>query len=338
MRAHLLGPVLCTGVAALASLAPLGTRPNVSQDMGPESPVPAEDAPAPAPDLVVTWADGHPPILIPRGEHLEFRVRAGVAGLEAPVGTVTMDAGVEPYRAPLLLLGPGSGAPAGESGRMRIHAEGDYQLFRMDATIETLAHPVRWPFLVYNFTQTGSKDRRQELLLGWEDERSHARYRTDTTKGAPAGTRIWKQPKGRDLPVPALDMVSATYLARALVRENRLFMSFPVVNTLDIWEVSLRRGRTGRVETGAGTFEALQIILDPRPFPGEVEDEDVQEKAKEFEGLFGLHGSISFWVQKDTGVPIKITGEIPVGPIDVTVTIVLKSYAGTPAAFRPVGA
>ena len=330
--------VLAVGSSLLAVLASFDPGRH-AQDEESSDAVAVEAPEAPENDeiteLAVTWSEDHPPLMIPRGEHLEFRVRAGVGGLEAPVGSVRMDATVEPYRSPVLLIG-GGGEATGESGRMRIHAEGDYQLFRMDATIETLAHPVEWPFLVYNFSQTGSKERRQELLLGRQGDAVHARYRTDTTKGAPKGSRIWKKPKERDLPEAALDMASATYFARAMIRENRLYMAFPVANKLDLWQVTLRRGKTGRVETAAGTFDAVQIILEPRPHPSEKGDEDVQERAKEFEGLFGLHGSISFWVEQRTGIPILITGEIPVGPIDIAVTVILKGYSGTPEEFRPI--
>ena len=287
-------------------------------------------------DLLFDWSDAHSPLPVPRAEKLVFRVRAGVGKLDAAVGTVTMESTVEPYRESVLLMGAPEDSEPRHSGRMRIHAFGDYQLFRMDATIETLAHPVRWPFLVYNFTQVGSKERRKEVVLGWLEDKPSVRYRGDTTRDAPKGTRIWKKPTERELPVPALDMVSASYYSRVMVREERLFMRFPVAEKLDLWEITLRRGRTGKIETGAGTFDALQLLLDPKPYPGEVSDDKVQEKAESFEGLFGLHGSIALWVERETGVPVLISGELPVGPIDLSISIVLQSYSGTPPAFRPL--
>jgi hypothetical protein len=312
-----------------------GEGAGLAADPTPRSQTPA-DAIAIEEDLLVEWSESHPPLAIPRGERLVYRVRAGVGGLDAPVGTVTMESSVETYRSSVLLLGGDGGDASHESGRLRIHAEGDYQLFRMDAKIETLVHPVRWPFLVYNFTQTGSKDRRQEVLVGWKEGAPHARYRSDTTKGAPKGTRIWKEPKESAMPVESLDMVSASYYARTMIREDRLFMRFPVADKLDLWEVSLKRGKQGRVETGAGAFDALQIVLEPKPYPGEEADEGQEEKAKTFKGLFGLHGSISFWVERTTGVPVLISGDIPVGLIDIAVSVVLQGYSGTPPAFRPL--
>lgn len=308
--------------------------------IGPASPAPRQDAQAgSAPQgeaLLVEWSESHSPLAVPRSERLVYRVRAGVGGLDAPVGTVTMEASVEPYRESVLVLKRTNGDASRESGRMRIQAGGDYKLFRMDATIETFVHPVRWPFLVYNFSQTGSKHRKQEVVLGWKDGRPHGRYRRDSTRNAPKGTRIWKEPTERALPVEALDMVSASYFARTMALEDRLVMKFPVADKLDLWEIHLKRGKTGRIETGAGAFEALQIVLDPRPFPGEGASEDVEDKLETFEGLFGLQGSISFWVDRHTGVPVLISGDIPVGPIKIAVSVVLESYSGTPPEFRPL--
>ena len=85
--------------------------------------------------------------------------------------------------------------------------------------------------------------------------------------------------------------------------------------------------------TPAGTFDAVQIRLDPAPFPGEKVGE---KKKRRFEGLFGLRGSIHLWVEKNTGVPVRIQGKLPVGPIDLGIEVDLQSYEGTPAAFVPV--
>ena len=43
------------------------------------------------------------------------------------------------------------------------------------------------------------------------------------------------------------------------------------------------------------------------------------DAAKRFEALFGLHGNITIWADARTGIPIRIEGEAPVGPFDVSV-------------------
>ncbi|MEM7310585.1 MAG: DUF3108 domain-containing protein [Planctomycetota bacterium] len=302
----------------------------------------AADEPAQEPevqrrdDLRIDWSENADPLYVPRGEKLVFRVRVGVGGIDAPVGDVTMECGTEPYRESVLLLGASSGEAERESAWMRLRAKGDYQLFSMDAKVESHLHPVDWPRAVYNFQQTGSKNRRREVLIGRQGGEPFVRYRRDSDRNAPKGTRIWKDPKERVLPVDALDMVSAAYYARSMAREDRLYLSFPVADKLDLWEIRLRRGKEGKQETYAGTFDAVQILLDPRPYPGEVPDDKTREKAETFEGLFGIHGSIELWVERQTGVPVRIRGDLPVGPLDLEIDVLLKSFSGTPPAFRPL--
>ncbi len=308
--------------AALAMLACLG---------------PAQDEPAADDTLTIDWGKSEYALVLPRGEHLRYRVRVGLGIVEAPVGNVTMSAGVEPYRESVLLLGTnGGGETKRETAWMRVHARGDYKLYSMDATIESRVHPVEWPWIVYNYKQEGSKNRRRENSIGWKDGRSYLRYRRDTHHGAPPGTRIWKDPRDRELSVEPLDMLTAVYYARTMIREDLDSMVFPIADKLDLWEIRLRRGEVSVQETAAGRFETVKILLEPRPYPGEVTD-DTSEKEKTFEGLFGIHGSIELWVDRKTGVPVRVTGDIPIGLIDLAVDVVLKSYSGTPKGFRPVG-
>ena len=53
-----------------------------------------------------------------------------------------------------------------------------------------------------------------------------------------------------------------------------------------------------------------------------------------FEGLFGIHGSISIWCEANSGVPIRIDGVVPAGPIDLDATIELHNASGAPNAFE----
>ena len=113
-------------------------------------------------------------------------------------------------------------------------------------------------------------------------------------------------------------------------------LSFPVADKLDLWEIVLRRGKAEQLETDAGVFNAVQLLFEPRPYKGEELGERAQERAKKFEGLFGLQGSIELWVEAKTGVPLLIAGEIPVGPIDLDIDVLLQSYSGTPPEFAPI--
>ena len=293
---------------------------------------PQEDAP-----FSVQFMKDAPELLIPRDERLTFLVKVGVGVLGASVGTVNMESSVKPTSQGIVLLAPGGQAPTGgERAEMLITAKGDYQFYSLDAMIKTTIHPQSWPWIVYRFEQSGSKVAKRELILGTQGEKPHARLKRDTSTNAPKGTRIWKAPKERDLPVLAIDLLSSVYYARNMVREDLAQMSFPVADKLDLWELRLRRGKEGVLETDAGSFDGVQILLQPRLYPGE-ESEKAKARAAEFEGLFGLKGSIELWVERSTGVPLLITGEIPVGlGIALDVEVVLQSYSGTPPEFRPV--
>ena len=53
-------------------------------------------------------------------------------------------------------------------------------------------------------------------------------------------------------------------------------------------------------------------------------------------GLFGIHGSLSFWLEENSGVPVSIEGTVPIGPLNLVATIRLKRYSGTPKNFSAV--
>jgi hypothetical protein len=317
------------------SLVALGLAALLAQ--GPVPEVPAGVVAARVAELFeVQVAPDAPPLLLPRDERLAFGVRAGFSVLDARVGTVRMECKVQSARGSLVLKAP-QGAPVGEQASLRIVAEGEHTLYSLDAEIKTDIHPQRWPWIVYYFEQREPRNSRRTIRIGWRDDKPHLYYQRDTDTGAPKGTRVWKDPKERDLPVPAVDLLTAVYYARVLIREERKSFSFPMADKFDLWQLNLRRGASARLETKAGEFDAVQILIEPAPYPGEVAEEKIAERAKKFEGLFGMHGSIELWVQKDTGVPLRIEGEIPIGlGLDIGVSVELETYSGTPPEFRPV--
>ena len=265
----------------------------------------------------------------------DVHVEWGVLG--AALGTVTMDAAVEPYRESLLLAGPGTngngeGSPPRETGWMRAHAYGETLVYTLDATLEARHQPQEWPHLVYLSSQSGSEERRREILVGKREGRMQSSYRRDTDKGAPRGTRIWKTPVYRDVPADVLDMTSAVYLVRSFVRSGLDKANFPVLDKKELWEIELTLGDKRIQETPAGNFSAVQVLLNARPYPGEP----VPEEDKKFSGLFGIKGTIQLWVERKTGIPVYITGEVPAGPITLDADIRLSGFRGTPRAFQPV--
>jgi hypothetical protein len=149
---------------------------------------------------------------------------------------------------------------------------------------------------------------------------------------------VWKDPVSRTIPPGTVDMLSAVYIARTLVRDNLPDASFPVVDRQKVWEVSLSRGKSKRIETNAGTFECQEIKLSTK-FVAEENDKEDEPTSGQFQGLFGIQGSIHIWLESHSGVPVLIEGELPV-PLPLVdkldVRVRLKSAKGVPDGFRAV--
>ena len=80
-----------------------------------------------------------------------------------------------------------------------------------------------------------------------------------------------------------------------------------------------------------GTFDALRLILTPRPAAG-------TPASARFQGLFGLCGEITLLVDKATKIPLIIRGTVPIG-IDVNVEVLLtKIDAPEPEEAEPEAA
>ena len=87
-------------------------------------------------------------------------------------------------------------------------------------------------------------------------------------------------------------------------------------------------GDKSELTTPAGIFGCRAVKLMPTPPAGKQSDERL-------EGLFGLQGSVSLWMEEQSGVPVRIEGVLPVGPLEVDATFDLTAYRGTPTGFAP---
>ncbi len=283
------------------------------------------------PQFVLDRGPDQPAIVLPRDETLVYRAYLDIAMLETAVGKVTQTCTVEAVRPSVLVSEPGHAA--GESAVVRLHAEGHYAWYTLESTIESRILPQEWPRILYLQTSVGSERRRREVMLGQRDGKPLASYRRDTDRGAPEGTRIWRPATEREVPAGTLDMLNAVLMARTLIRERKQSITFPLIDKTRVWQLVISRGEARRIETGAGLFEALELVLTPGPYPGEVFED---EKLKQFEGVFGIHGTIHLWVERKTGIAVRIQGDLPVGPITLGIDVVLERYSGTPADFVPV--
>lgn len=290
--------------------------------------------------------------VIPPDEELDFQVILDVAVVgETGIGQFRLSAGVEEQRA-----GLGAAQPGQLSGRrvglIRGQAVGAALNYELDHLIEARVLPQAWPRVIYRDTQRGSENRKRELMYGMREDTPTSWARHDGhcgrckreehmlegswpfsskhhCKGCKrAEHRVWRKPKLQEVPEGAVDMLSAIFLARELVRTGLDELSFPLLDRDTYWEVTMTRARTRNIETPAGTFRCVEVKLDPK-LPKE-------KKEGRFRGLFGIHGSLSIWLHATTGVPVELGGTIPAGIMDVDVALRLSQFRGTPAGFEAV--
>ena len=324
------GPGSSGGACALALLA---LAPLLVQVDGERS-VSAQDATAPAPKTApFRFEPGAkvPALLIPRDEELVYCADLHFALGETNVGKVKQTCTVEELKAPLIATAP---VAQGEAACILLEAEASLLWMDMRSELKATILPQEWPRLLYTTENTSSQTRRRELWIGHVDDKPRSKFRGDTSKGAEKGTRIWKLPKERDVPEGALDMISAVFMTRALMREEKKSLTFPLVDKDRVWKLTLKRGEEKRMEVPAGTFDVVKVVLEPEPWPDEPID---KEKLEQFEGVFGIQGTIHLWVEKKTGIAVRIQGNIPIKlGMSADVDVQLESFRGTPEDFAPL--
>lgn len=314
----------------------------------------ADDTAVPAP-LVIPRGEGRQDLVVPRDEELAYDISLDFGVLGTPtVGTVTMTAQVSGFRREGVLALSAAPEAEGEQALLVAKAVGQYSLYTVEETVSSLVLPQASPRSIYRSVQTGTENRRREITIGREDERWTSSFRADghckgcddrahfvkpnwiwqdehhCAKCKRGEHRIWRDPRAKSVPEDSVDMLGAVMLARSMVRQGRPTASFPLVDSDRLWSVELSRGRRARVGVPAGTFDVVEVLLKVGVPAGE------KRKSDDFEGLFGMHGTISIWMHADSGVPVLISGIVPIGPLDLDVTVELTRYRGTPATFRSV--
>lgn len=313
----------------------------------------ARAAQLPEESLLIDRGEGHLPLRIPGAEELEFRVLVDLGIGDVNVGTVTLSSGIEPYRSGLPMPGA-KGGDEQKSGWLRSNARGGHLGYELDHELKSTFQPVPFPRIFHRDTQTGTENRRRELKIGERGGASIATFQDDghcqgcdrlehvVSSSLPWGKdhhckkckraehRVWTEIEQREVPTETLDMLGAIYLSRSLLVEGLEETSFPMLDKLELWTVTLRPGGTKAIETKAGRFECIEMLLETALPEGEPGDRD-------FSGIFGIRGEIHIWAEANTGVPVRIEGEVPVGDLfSLDVMVDLKRHEGTPQAFRTV--
>lgn len=324
---------------------------------GTQAPV-RPDPPAEEGPLVVSRGAGWDPLVIPRNEELDYDVEIDVGLLgDLQVGRVTLSTGQEPYLAGL----PAPGGtietePTRRVGWIRSQARGAYLGYELRHELETRHLPQAWPSVLYRDSQAGSENRRRELKLGLLDGHLTAIYRHDghckgcrnpehfvestwmwgqpyhCGKCKRAEHRVWSGAESREIAPGTVDLLTAVYLARSMIQDGRAESTIPVIDKQKQWILTITRGAMRTIETPAGRFRCALAQLDTRVPP----DESRAENSK-FQGLFGIQGTIKIWMDVATGIPVLISGELPVPVIQtLDLNVRLRSYRGTPKSFAPV--
>ncbi len=326
----------------------------------PAPPVKVASEPGAAPARIER-GEGQVPLLLPRDEELVFDViiDLGILG-DLDVGDVTLTSGLE--RTP-------RGLPSARDVERKVElfdrawikavAKGGYAGYELTQTLTASHLSQEWPHILYKDMQRGSENRERELRIGILEGVLTADYRSDrhcpgcTDRGhfvdsvwawgdpyhckkcKLAEHRIWRDPVHRQVPEGAIDMLSAVYVARAMVQLDVKQTSFPIVDQQKVWRVNIEKGATRWQDVPAGKFECAQMMLTAGLEPGEPKPEGNPSK---FQGLFGIQGTIRIWFDAKTGVPVLIQGSLPI-PVplvgDLDISVQLKSFQGTPTGFGP---
>ena len=295
-------------------------------------------------------------VWVPKSETLEFDVLVDLPIFgKVTAGQVVLSARVEPYVAALLATKE-PGAPREWMGSIESVATGSHLGYTLHQVLKSRILPQAFPSTYYTDTQTGSENRRRELKLGTQDGKSVDVYRNDghckgcTNRehfidsnwlwGKPSHCdsckrgehRVWRPARSREVPAGTLDMLSAVYLARTMVREGRSEETLQMVDELKLWNVQLAQGEKKRIEVPAGRFDCVEMRLKSSLPPGEPPPKNG------FEGLFGLKGTIQVWFDARCGVPVQIQGEFPIKLLssELDVYVQLKGFRGAPREFAPL--
>lgn len=356
-------PAVDPAAAREPDQAPAPPREPEQPAAAPQEPAAAEPAAARDPRLddprlegmlVFERGPGLMPVLIARDEELSMgvRVRLGIAG-SPRLGTVLLRSKVVPNRGSLLVRGASTDAK-GERAELIAEAKGGNSLYNLHEIRKSLLLPQAWPRIKHTSVQTGTESRMREQEIGLGEQGPYTRFRGDhhcrgcdlehhfveptwawqdpqhCKKCKRAEHRVWREWQERALPAGAVDMVTAVTLGRSMLLLGEREMTFPLIDEEELWELTIRTGRVERINVDAGQFDATEILLETRPAPGE------DAKPEDFKGLFGIHGTVSIWFDTKTGVPVRISGTVPLGPFTLDARVELESYRGTPAGFAPV--
>jgi len=313
----------------------------LTQDSGEADWVPVNVVPSGYSELEIDRGVGEPTLVIRSDEELNYVVEMDIGPFKG------VSVGEARFRSWL------ENSADSEIGHIETTFSGDYAGYKLDHQLHT-RHLSSEDIALESFdTQRGSESRRRELSVLKRDGVWTAEYRYDghcsgcedeshfvkafLGLGKPAHCkkckegkhRVWREPRVRTAPANTLDFLSSIYLIRTLILTESEGLETPLLDKDRLWNLSLTAGEEKDVSVPSGKYACRRIFI------GAERPESEPEGGK-FSGLFGMKGSMKFWVHETTGVLVQIAGELPLGPFDLGVRIRLKEAKNAPAGLRPL--
>lgn len=129
--------------------------------------------------------------------------------------------------------------------------------------------------------------------------------------------RIWKTRHRHGADAAVGDPLSALFRARAFdLKLGAPARTLRIAVGHAVFDVKVEVVQRASCTVPAGTFDALQLTLDPAPAPG-------IPGSPRFQGLFGMSGKLDVWVDAARKIPLRISGTVPMG-VDVNAVVVLS--------------
>ncbi len=225
--------------------------------------------------------------------------------------------------------------------------------YAVRAEVESVLDPTSLRVRTHAMSQTGSERRFKRLLFQKDQilymKKKHCKdpncrdpnHMVEVTEYwgiIPTGTKtvhcmgckklshyVWKVRGKHETKEPFLDMLTALFVARTCEFSVGSSFVVPVVQDRDRWYVTVTAVKEQKVTVDAGTFNCLQVILQPK---SAVEG----QKEGRFTGLFGINGSIKVWLDKKTRLPVRILGSIPFAFMDLHCEVCLRKIQAQPLA------
>lgn len=331
--------LLIIALAMTACLFQDNGEPNF-QDSGEPDWVPVSATPSDE-ELSIYRGKGEPALVIRRNEELRYDVEVDIGPFKG------VSVGEARFKAWIVDSGDG------EVGHIETIFRGQYMGFELDHRLHTRHLPTDDPALESFDTQRGSDPRRRQLSVLAREGVWTAVYRNDghckgcdekshfvkpflglgkaahCKKCKRAEHRVWGEPRERAVPENALDFLSCIYLIRTLVISGSEDIATPLLDKDRLWNLKLTPGEKKNISVPLGKYACRHILI------GAERPESESGEGK-FSGLFGMKGTMRFWVHETTGALVQIGGELPLGPLDLGVKIRLKEAKNAPEGLKPL--